>query len=79
MSDSPKKSPTEVSSFAQNYDVLQQAVLQLQDDEAMSVDDLLPLVDRATKAYSQCKQRLQLVEEALEKRFSTEESITNQS
>ena len=56
-------------SFTKNYAILENAVEKLQDDENISVDDLLPLVDQATEAYGKCKKRLQLVEDALEQRF----------
>jgi exodeoxyribonuclease VII small subunit len=66
--------PKSQDSFSTNFNILQQAVDRLQDSEGISVDELLPLVDKATEAYNQCKKRLQLVENALEKRFQDNQS-----
>lgn len=83
MSEHDKKTQQEnqpdVVSFSKNYRILEQAVAKLQNDANISVDDLLPLVDDATAAYHQCKQRLQMVEEALEKRLQIDSGNSDDS
>ncbi len=59
--------------FKENYATLERIVNRLAQDEDIDIDELVPLVDQATKAYQLCKSRLDAVEKALQERLNLNE------
>lgn len=56
-------------SFRDNYQKLQQIAQKLSDSSEIDIDELVPMVDEATKAYQLCKSRIESVESALHQRL----------
>jgi exodeoxyribonuclease VII small subunit len=63
-------------SFKQNYARLQQIANQLMQTDEVDIDQLVPMVDEASRAYQICKSRLDAVEAALSQRLDKEEKHT---
>ncbi|MDG6778048.1 exodeoxyribonuclease VII small subunit [Thiomicrorhabdus sp. zzn3] len=65
-------------SFKANYAKLQEIAQKLSNTEEVDIDELVPMVDEATRAYQLCKSRIEAVESALSKRLesSSENSDT---
>ncbi len=61
-------------SFKANYATLQDIAQKLSNTEEVDIDELVPMVDEATRAYQLCKSRIEAVENALNKRLDTENS-----
>lgn len=61
-------------SFKDNYQKLQQIAQKLSNSEEVDIDELVPMVDEATRAYQLCKSRIDAVEQALNKRLESEET-----
>ena len=58
----------ESQGFNHNYKVLKdisESLRQQENTEAPNIDDLIPMVEKATEAYKACKVRLEAVEKAL--------------
>lgn len=53
------------TSYKENYDKLRSIAERLNHPEELDIDQLVPLVDEAAKAYQACKQRIEAVEKAL--------------
>jgi exodeoxyribonuclease VII small subunit len=53
--------------FTPNYEELKQIAEQLRVQKEINIDELIPMIERATKAYNICKERLEAVKVALEK------------
>ncbi|BCN93373.1 hypothetical protein THMIRHAM_11580 [Thiomicrorhabdus immobilis] len=64
-------------SFKENYQKLQEIAQKLANSGEVDIDELVPMVDDATRAYQLCKSRIEAVETALNTRLETESS--NQS
>ena len=64
------KSP---ESFKENYAKLQAIAEQLTHSEDVDIDQLIPMVDEASRAYQLCKSRLEAVEQALNQRLDVEQ------
>lgn len=60
-------------SFKDNYARLQAIADQLAQSQEVDIDQLVPMVDEASRAYQICKSRLDAVETALSKRLDKEE------
>lgn len=60
-------------SFKENYQKLQDIAQKLSDASEVDIDELVPMVDDATRAYQLCKSRIEAVESALSNRLETEE------
>jgi exodeoxyribonuclease VII small subunit len=60
-------------SFKENYARLQAIADQLAQSQEVDIDQLVPMVDEASRAYQICKSRLDAVETALSKRLDKEE------
>ncbi|CAN8140808.1 exodeoxyribonuclease VII small subunit [Thiomicrorhabdus sp. 6S2-11] len=60
--------------FRENYQKLQQIANSLTQNREIDIDQLIPMVDEATKAYQVCKERIDAVEKALNKRLENEDS-----
>ena len=59
-------------SFKENYQKLQEIAQTLSQSQEVDIDELVPMVDEATRAYNMCKQRIEAVEAALNKRLESE-------
>lgn len=60
-------------SFKANYQKLQEIAQTLSQSQEVDIDELVPMVDEATRAYQLCKQRIEAVEAALNKRLEKED------
>ncbi len=56
-------------SFKENYQKLQEIAQKLSDSSEVDIDELVPMVDEATRAYQLCKSRIEAVESALANRL----------
>ncbi|WFE68415.1 exodeoxyribonuclease VII small subunit [Thiomicrospira sp. R3] len=65
---------TKAESFKENYAKLQQIANQLTQTDEVDIDQLVPMVDEASRAYQICKSRLDAVEAALSQRLDQEEN-----
>jgi exodeoxyribonuclease VII small subunit len=52
-------------SYKENYDKLRKIAEHLNQPDQLDIDELVPLVDEAAKAYQICKKRIDAVEKAL--------------
>lgn len=68
---------TKAESFKENYAKLQQIANQLTQTDEVDIDQLVPMVDDASRAYQICKSRLDAVEAALSQRLDQEENNDN--
>ncbi|BBP43562.1 exodeoxyribonuclease VII small subunit [Thiosulfativibrio zosterae] len=59
-------------SFKTNYQKLQEIAQKLSYSDEIDIDELVPMVDEATRAYNLCKSRIEAVEKALNQRLETE-------
>ena len=59
-------------SFKENYQKLQEIAQKLSDASEVDIDELVPMVDDATRAYQLCKSRIEAVETALNNRLEPE-------
>ncbi len=60
--------------FKENYEKLQKISQKLANSGEVDIDELVPMVDEATRAYQLCKSRIESVEKALNTRLESEES-----
>lgn len=58
--------------FNDNYAKLREIALKLRSQEEPDIDALVPLVEEATKAYKECKSRIEGVKKALNEHLSTQ-------
>ena len=65
--------PLDSSSFNKNYQVLKQTADWLSTQKEPDIDQLVPKVEKAMKAYAICKDRLMKVQETLGQYFEKEE------
>ncbi len=61
-------------SFKENYQKLQDIAQKLSNSGEVDIDELVPMVDEATRAYQLCKSRIEAVETALNTRLETEKN-----
>jgi len=66
--------PLDSNSFNKNYQVLNQTADWLSAQKEPDIDQLVPKVEKAMKAYSICKDRLTKVQETLGQYFEKEET-----
>ncbi len=59
-------------SFKENYQKLQKIAQKLSDTSEVDIDELVPMVDDATRAYQLCKSRIEAVESALSNRLEND-------
>ncbi|PIZ72479.1 MAG: exodeoxyribonuclease VII small subunit [Piscirickettsiaceae bacterium CG_4_10_14_0_2_um_filter_44_336] len=64
---------TSSESYQKNYAKLQEIAQKLSNSETIDIDELVPMVDEATRAYQVCQSRIEAVEAALNKRLEVEE------
>jgi exodeoxyribonuclease VII small subunit len=55
--------------YQENYEKLRIIAEKLSNEGEVDIDELVPLVDEATKAYQICKSRIEAVEKALSERL----------
>lgn len=60
--------------FKENYQKLQEISQKLANSEEVDIDELVPMVDEATRAYNHCKSRIEAVESALNTRLENEDA-----
>lgn len=68
------KSP---ETFKENYNKLQEISQKLANSEEVDIDELVPMVDEATRAYNHCKSRIEAVESALNTRLENDDANAN--
>lgn len=61
-------------SYQQNYNKLQEISQKLSQADNVDIDELVPMVDEATRAYTLCQSRIEAVESALNKRLDKTET-----
>ncbi len=59
-------------SFKENYQKLQEIAQKLSNSSEVDIDELVPMVDEATRAYQLCKSRIEAVESALSNRLESD-------
>ena len=64
------------SSYLENYKILQETAQYLREQEAVDVDMLIPLVDKALSAYAVCKSRIEAVEKMLAERLGGSDEVS---
>lgn len=52
--------------FTPNYEILKEIAENLRLQREVNIDELVPMIEKATKAYKICKNRLEEVQIALE-------------
>ncbi len=66
-------------SYQKNYAKLQEIAQKLSHSEEIDIDELVPMVDEATRAYQLCQSRIEAVEAALNKRLDPEKETDGHS
>ncbi|PLA73500.1 exodeoxyribonuclease VII small subunit [Hydrogenovibrio sp. SC-1] len=66
-------------SYQKNYAKLQEIAQKLSHSEEIDIDELVPMVDEATRAYQLCQSRIEAVEAALNKRLDPEKETNEPS
>lgn len=64
-------------SYQENYLKLQTIAQKLSQSDSIDIDELVPMVDEATRAYQLCQSRIEAVEKALNKRLEKAETDNN--
>ena len=62
-------------SYGQSYHRLQEIAERLSNNDEVDIDELVPLVDEATRAYQICQSRIEAVESALNKRLDKSDEL----
>jgi len=57
---------TTTEKFTANYEILKEIAETLRVQREVNIDELIPMIEKATKAYNVCKIRLEEVKLALE-------------
>ena len=71
MSDKPEPPPAE--GFRIHYQTLREIAQQLNNPGELDIDQLVPLVERATVAYKACRERIEQVEKLLDEHLGGED------
>lgn len=61
-------------SFKDNFNKLQNIAQKLSNTQEVDIDELVPMVDDATRAYKLCQSRIDAVEQALSQRLESDYS-----
>ncbi|GAB6070284.1 hypothetical protein JCM30760_13810 [Thiomicrorhabdus hydrogeniphila] len=64
-------------SFKENYQKLQDIAQKLANSGEVDIDELVPMVDDATRAYQLCKSRIDAVESALNTRLESDSNSSH--
>lgn len=59
--------------YAENYAKLERIAAQLSQQDAVNIDELLPMIDEAMAAYQFCQERINQVESLLQSRLQTQD------
>lgn len=59
--------------FKENYQKLQEIAQKLSNSGEVDIDELIPMVDEATRSYQLCKSRIEAVEKALNTRLEADD------
>ena len=66
--------------FTESYQQLNEIAEALRSSTQPNIDALVPMVEKATKAYQQCQQRIQAVQAALKEHFAQDgQDVDSQS
>lgn len=57
-------------SFQKNYTALEEIYNKLRSENVSDIDELLPMIKQATKAYESCKKRIEQVDKALQEHLA---------
>ncbi len=60
--------------YQEQYDILERTVQKLQSQEHIDIDQLVPMLKQASKAYELCKTRLDEVEKVLNEQLGKDQS-----
>lgn len=67
---------SKTQSYRENYEKLRQIAEKLNQPETLDIDELVPMVDEAAKAYQACKKRIDAVEKVLSAKLGQLEDET---
>lgn len=56
----------ETSNYMENYKILEEIASSLESQDVADIDKILPEIDRASKAYAACMERINQVKKVLE-------------
>ena len=56
-------------SFKENYAILQDIAQQLRSQQEPDIDALIPMIEKATAAYKQCKARIDSVKQTFQENY----------
>lgn len=59
------------STYMENYKVLEEIALSLESQDVADIDKILPEIDRASKAYAVCMERINQVKKVLDGQTTT--------
>ena len=68
------EAPLDPNGYAANRKILRDVAQALQEDTEIDIDQLIPLIDRASAAYKICRERIEQVELALAEKATDAES-----
>jgi len=63
-------------SFNKNYDILKNIAETLRTQREPNIDELIPMIENATKAYKICQERLEAVKIALNQYLPQQETTS---
>jgi exodeoxyribonuclease VII small subunit len=66
-------------SFKDNFNKLQEIAQKLSNTQEVDIDELVPMVDDATRAYKLCQSRIDAVEQALSQRLESDDNVEEKS
>lgn len=72
---SDEETPASPEGYAMNRAILRDVAERLRNEPDIDLDELIPLIDRASAAYKICRSRIETVEKLLEERLP-QDSIT---
>lgn len=72
---SDEETPNSAEGYAANRAILREIAEKLRRETDIDLDELIPLIDRASTAYKICRSRIETVEKLLEERLP-QDSIT---
>ncbi len=61
--------PNARSDYAQNREILRQVAERMRNETDIDIDELIPLIDRASAAYKVCRERVEAVEKLIRERL----------
>ena len=70
-----KSTPGGKESYAANRATLREIAAKLQEETDIDLDELIPLIDRASAAYKVCRDRIETVEKLLADRLPADSAL----